>query len=46
VVVDSEFHELLHVADRIIVVHRGRIIDERQSSETSADELMRLASGL
>ena len=29
VVVDSEFHELLHVADRVIVVHRGRIIDER-----------------
>jgi ribose transport system ATP-binding protein len=46
VVVDSEFHELLHVADRVIVVHRGRIIDERQSSETTADELMRLASGL
>lgn len=46
VVVDSEFHELLHVADRIIVVYRGRIIDERNSSETNADELMRLASGL
>ncbi len=46
VVVDSEFHELLHISDRVLVVHRGQIIDERISSETTADELMRLASGL
>jgi ribose transport system ATP-binding protein len=46
VLVDSEFNELLHVADRILVVFRGTVIEERLSSETTADELMRLASGL
>ena len=46
VLVDSEFNELLHVADRILVVFRGTVGDERRADETSADELMRLASGL
>lgn len=46
VLVDSEFHELLHVANRILIVFRGRIVEERLANETTADELMRLASGL
>ncbi|WP_052889368.1 sugar ABC transporter ATP-binding protein [Thermogemmatispora carboxidivorans] len=46
VLVSSEFEELLAVAQRILVVHQGRIVAERLAAETSEDELVRLASGL
>lgn len=46
VVVDSEFRELLAMADRVLVVRRGRIIAERQSHMTTEGELLALASGL
>lgn len=46
VVVDSEFRELLAMADRVLVVRRGRVVAERQSHMTSEGELLALASGL
>jgi ribose transport system ATP-binding protein len=46
VVVDSEFDELLAIADRVLVVRRGRIVGERRASQTSEPELLAMASGL
>jgi ribose transport system ATP-binding protein len=46
VVVDSEFDELLAIADRVLVVRRGEVIAERQAGQTSEAELLALASGL
>jgi ribose transport system ATP-binding protein len=46
VVVDSEFGELLAVADRVFVVRHGRLIAERRAQDTSEQELVALASGL
>lgn len=42
----SEFDELLAVATRIVVVHRGRLIRELVPAETSEPELLAIASGL
>ncbi|MGH7120250.1 MAG: sugar ABC transporter ATP-binding protein [Acetobacteraceae bacterium] len=46
VIVDSEFDELLLVADRVLVMRRGALIGERSAGETDEEELVRLASGL
>jgi ribose transport system ATP-binding protein len=46
VVVDSEFGELLAIADRVLVVRQGRVIAERHARHTSEMELVALASGL
>lgn len=46
VIVDSEFDELLLVADRVLVMHRGALFDERPAAETNEEELVALASGL
>jgi len=46
VVVDSEFGELLALADRVLVVRQGRVIAERDARHTSEMELVALASGL
>ena len=45
-IVDSEFDELLLVADRVLVMHRGALIDERSAAGTDEEELVTLASGL
>lgn len=45
-VVDSELEELIAVADRLLVVRRGRIIAERAAAATTEHELLALASGL
>ncbi len=42
----SEFDELLAIATRIVVVHRGRLIRELVPAETSEPELLAIASGL
>lgn len=44
--VSSEFEELLAVCHRILVVRHGNIVAERNSSDTSEEELVSLASGL
>jgi ribose transport system ATP-binding protein len=46
VVVDSEFGELLAIADRVLVIRHGRVIAERDARSTSEAELVALASGL
>ena len=42
----SEFEELLGACDRILVMRRGRLIDERAADATDLHELTALASGL
>jgi ribose transport system ATP-binding protein len=42
----SEFEELLSACDRILVVRRGRIVDERAVAATDLHELTALAGGL
>lgn len=46
VMVDSDFGELLAIADRVLIVRRGQIVAERQASQTSEPELLALASGV
>jgi len=46
IVVSSELDELLAVATRLLVVHRGRVIAERRAADTDEHELLMLASGL
>lgn len=46
VVVCSEFEELLRIADRVIVIRKGRVVSERRSKSTTEDELLALAGGL
>jgi ribose transport system ATP-binding protein len=46
VVVDSELDELLLVSDRVLVMHGGTVVAERQARETNEQELVALASGL
>ena len=44
VMVSSEFEEILAVSDRVLVMHEGRIVAERDAAETSEHELILLAS--
>jgi ribose transport system ATP-binding protein len=46
VIVDSEFEELLAMADRVLVVRRGAITAQRSAPDTDETELLALASGL
>jgi ABC-type sugar transport system ATPase subunit len=46
VVVLSEFEELLSVADRVVVMNRGRITGGLAAQETSVADLTAAAGGL
>jgi ribose transport system ATP-binding protein len=41
----SEMDELLHLADRIVVMHRGRIAGELTRAEATEERIMHLATG-
>ena len=43
--VSSELEELRHLADRILVMHRGRIVGELQREEATDDRILYLATG-
>ncbi|HXF04547.1 MAG TPA: sugar ABC transporter ATP-binding protein [Blastocatellia bacterium] len=43
--VSSELEEILHLADRILVMHRGRIVGELQRQEATEERIMQLATG-
>jgi len=45
VVISSDLPEILGIADRIAVFHRGRIAGEVRAATTTQEEVMRLASG-
>ncbi len=45
VLVSSELEEVLHLADRILVMHRGRISGELQRAEATEERIMHLATG-
>jgi ribose transport system ATP-binding protein len=36
----SELPEILHIADRVMVMYRGRVVLEKPTSETDADEIL------
>ena len=41
----SELEELLALADRIVVMHRGRIAGELSRAEATEEGIMKLATG-
>jgi ribose transport system ATP-binding protein len=41
----SELDELLRLADRIVVMHRGRIAGELTRAEATEERIMHLATG-
>jgi ABC-type sugar transport system ATPase subunit len=43
--VSSEWEELRHLADRILVMHRGRIVGELRREEATDDRILYLATG-
>jgi ABC-type sugar transport system ATPase subunit len=43
--VSSELEEILHLSDRILVMHRGRITGELSYEEATDERIMRLATG-
>jgi ribose transport system ATP-binding protein len=43
--VSSELEEILHLSDRILVMHRGRITGELQREEATEELIMQLATG-
>lgn len=43
--VSSELEEIFHLADRILVMHRGRIVGELRREEATEERIMRLATG-
>jgi ribose transport system ATP-binding protein len=45
VLVSSELEELLHLADRILVMHRGRITAALRREEATEELIMRFATG-
>jgi ribose transport system ATP-binding protein len=45
VLVSSEMEEILRLADRILVMHRGRIAGELRREEATEERIMRLATG-
>jgi ABC-type sugar transport system ATPase subunit len=45
VLASSELEEILHLADRVLVMHRGRIAGELARAEASEESIMRLATG-
>jgi ABC-type sugar transport system ATPase subunit len=42
IVVSSEFQDLVDVADRVLVLARGRLISELRGHETSVERILRL----
>lgn len=46
IMVSSELPEVMHISDRIIVVHRGRISGEFRRGEASEEDVMRAAFGV
>lgn len=44
-VVSSELEEILHLSDRILVMHRGRISGELSREEATDERIMQLATG-
>ena len=46
VVITSELPELLLLADRILVMHRGRVVSEMPRAEATADRVVGAAMGL
>lgn len=45
VLVSSELEEILHLSDRILVMHRGRITGELNRDEATEELIMQLATG-
>jgi ribose transport system ATP-binding protein len=45
IVVSSEMPELLAIADRILVMHEGRLAGEMDSAEATQERIMALATG-
>jgi len=43
--VSSELEEILGLADRVLVMHEGRITGERTRAELSEEAIMKLATG-
>ena len=43
--VSSELEEILNLADRILVMHRGRISGELSREEATDELIMQLATG-
>lgn len=43
--VSSELEEILHLADRILVMHRGRIVGDLHRQEATEERIMQLATG-
>jgi ABC-type sugar transport system ATPase subunit len=43
VIVASDFEELVHATDRIVVLRDGEIVADRPTTELDADEVTRLA---
>lgn len=46
IVISSEMPELLHVSDRVVAMHRGRITRQFTSEEVTEDALIQAISGL
>jgi rhamnose transport system ATP-binding protein len=44
--ISSELPEVLGMADRVLVLHEGRMTAELSRSEANEDSIMRAASGL
>ncbi|HEY3138620.1 MAG TPA: sugar ABC transporter ATP-binding protein [Blastocatellia bacterium] len=45
ILVSSELEEILHLADRILVMHRGHITGELRREEATEERIMQLATG-
>jgi len=45
ILVSSELEEILHLADRILVMHRGRINGELSREDATEERIMQLATG-
>ena len=46
IVISSEMPEVLHVADRVIAMHRGRIMHSFAAGEVTEDTLVQAISGI
>jgi ribose transport system ATP-binding protein len=45
VLVSSELEEILHLADRVLVMHRGRLTAELRREDATEENIMRYATG-
>jgi len=46
IVISSEMPEMLHVSDRIVAMHHGRIVREFSAAEVTEDSLIQAISGM